>query len=154
MQCFQFIHDQNLNLYTVVKYLKSYSQVQSANSRWRKVKEVETLIKKQGWKKSSKWFINWRWIILIGNDGQSDLQPMFMLWKRPLNDLLTNEPLIVIDEDINNMPKWLLMTFHKKKELLWKMVVVLFILFLFIELLHFEFLKRKPSFIPAFWPTC
>ena len=33
----------------------------------------------------------------------------------PLNDLLTNEPLIVIDEDINNMPKWLLMTFHKKK---------------------------------------
>ena len=67
----------------------------------------------------------------------------------PLNDLLTNEPLIVIDEDINNMPKWLLMTFHKKRIAL-RIVVVLFILFLFIELLHFEFLKRKPSFIPAF----
>ena len=67
----------------------------------------------------------------------------------PLNDLLTNEPLIVIDEDINNMPKWLLMTFHKKKNC-FENCCCTFILFLFIELLHFEFLKRKPSFIPAF----
>ena len=79
-------------------------------------------------KKSSKWihqltlnYIDWKW-------RTTRFATNTYYERGPLNDLLTNEPLIVIDEDINNMPKWLLMTFHKKRELLWKLLYFDFVL--------------------------